>query len=1110
MQRSRFLWLLLFALLHFPSLLFAQRLQDSQQSTLDGRYAGLRQKRIDALRLAVSQGTMTADQADREIQELTQYVNNLRNRWKSTRYARQFENGFRMEMQTRATTPRPYYQPPAPPFRIPLLFKLAIAGAGFWICRKLWTARVGYLSAPPAVDPSKLTVELNSAENAKIAEAQAHFDSREKELTDLIGQWQRHAQKLAVDAATLGAQAGALAKQIESQAVAILNETVPEYNSFRTEAEKNRPLALASWSDTAVWSEFARNPKAQTLHHVRFGQMEEIDKLPGETGIISPRTAALFYAKGPLIIKSDAANRARTRAIVQNIVLRAALAAPAETRFSLIDPLGLGAGFPMRGLLPKVRTSARTPADELAEVVDDIRRINETVVGQAESFESLAPEKRAGEVFEIVVALDYPKAYERDPRALEYLARIASSGPRAGRHLVLEWEGPPSAADLAKFEKHELINGTATGSHLAFDAVPPADFQKSLLQAVSAVKAKSNSADWNAQIRPQEGLMRETSERMVATPVGERLRIWFGDNADGKPCAHAMLAGQTGSGKSFLLHVLITGLAARYSPQELRLVLVDGKQGVEFEAYKALPHAKVVCLRTSPAVARSVLDDFVAEMEDRYVEFQRHGVNKLEDYRRKTGAQMPRMLMIVDEYQQLLDGDPDRGAQMLSRVLEKGRAAGTHLVLGSQTFEVRGLPASAMTHVHLRAALSLPIDYIQALNAFGGEGKRLIRDLAPSGQAVINDESGRDGANSRGAVARLDASSGCGLQQVVAGIQQEAAARLPGGAGPVVLSGNDAAVLADNAFVRKWRSNPPDAATLQEVARLSLRDGGFGIASWSAADRPLALWLGRKFDVHGHLLAPLRRAPGHNLLALGSETQVRLCMLANALSGLRAMLPLAGSEVLLLDGLSAGQPGAGMLAVGAAVLRASGANVRIAGPSDAVEALDQFTAPVLQGQSGLSSPNAVRLLILSEPEYFAALAAPAGFGPPPAGPSRNFKEYLRNGPPLGAHAIVTASGIGSLTTVLHPSRDAALFQHRVVQQTNEEESMTLFSSLAATRIAAQTDHHMAGMYVDTVQGVRAAQLFKAYAANANLYGDQSPVALTASIRELFGGRRPEA
>lgn len=1068
------------------------QLSDDRQANLDGAYAGIHQKRLLSLQQQAVQGSISKTTATREIQLETDYIARLRNRWRPTKYRTIFENSYQREMAGLNGTPvqRPLY---SEPFKIPFFFKAILVIGGYWICKRLWKASPGLIKGIQ-VDYGSVKEELSAAEQAQLKEAQEHFERRNAELGGQKAALEQQVRELTSEAASIAARAGSTADGLVSAVAAEFNHAVPEYKEYLARLEQRLPAALAPWSSDA-WMAFAREPKPEVLHNVSFAHFDEANLLPGEIGITSPWTIALLAAKGPIVVRCDAASKSLSRSTIQNIVLRAALASPAEMRFSLIDPMGLGSAFPMRGLLPRVRTSARTPADELAEIVDDIRRINEAVVGQAESFASLSREKRAGETFELIVALDYPRAYERDPRALEYLARIAQSGPRAGRHLILEWDGQPSKADLARFENHELIDTDRNTASCRFDPVASADQQRTLLTAVAAIKSRSTGGDWNAQIRP-ETLFAGSSARMVETPVGERLRIWFGDNADGKPCAHAMLAGQTGSGKSFLLHVFITGLAARYSPSELRLVLVDGKQGVEFEAYKTLPHAQVVCLRTSPAIARSVLEDFMAEMEDRYVKFQQQGVTKLEDFRRKTGAAMPRMLMVVDEYQQLLEGDPDRGAQMLSRVLEKGRAAGIHLVLGSQTFEVRGLPASAMTHVHLRAALSLPVDYIQAVTAFGAEGKKLIRDLAPSGHVVINDESGRDGANARGAVARLDAAAGCSLGQVVSEITASAGA--PVGTGAVVLSGNDAAVLADNPFVRLWRSRPPDPLTLQATARRSLREGGFGITSWSSADRPLPLWLGRKFDVHGHLVAALRRANGHNLLALGSDTGVRLGMLANSLAALRSMRSLDGCHILVLDGLMEGQPGAGMLSAGLDVLRAAGARAERATPDSAASALEQFAAipPV--------NPDTFRLLVLSEPEYFPALAAPAGFGAPPPGPSRVLKELLRAGPAVGTHAIITASGMGALSSVLHPSRDAALFNHRVVQQSNEEESMTLFSSLAATRIMAQTDHHMAGMYVDTVQGVRAAQLFKAYAANAAIYGDQSPAGLSSALRNLYG------
>jgi hypothetical protein len=63
--------------------------------------------------------------------------------------------------------------------------------------------------------------------------------------------------------------------------------------------------------------------------------------------------------------------------------------------------------------------------------------------------------------------------------------------------------------------------------------------------------------------------------------------------------------------------------------------------------------------------------------------------------------------------------------------------------------------------------------------------------------------------------------------------------------------------------------------------------------------------------------------------------------------------------------------------------------------------------------------------------------------------------------------------------------------------------MTMASSMAATRIFAQTNHHMAALYVDTVQGARMAQLFKAYAASPNIYGDQSATGLRDALDSLF-------
>jgi hypothetical protein len=300
----------------------------------------------------------------------------------------------------------------------------------------------------------------------------------------------------------------------------------------------------------------------------------------------------------------------------------------------------------------------------------------------------------------------------------------------------------------------------------------------------------------------------------------------------------------------------------------------------------------------------------------------------------------------------------------------------------------------------------------------------------------------------------------------------------------------------------EWKQQPPDSEILQNTARKPVRDGGFGLTTWSKADRTLPLWCGRKFDVYGHLVAPLRRASGNNLFVLGSKSAVRLLMLGNALASLRSMRRLDDCEILLLDGVGDEQPGAGVLATALDFLRAAGVRAERVVPETAMPALERFAAAPRS-----ANVEAFRVLILSEPERFSELESPQGYGPPPAGPSRLFKDLLKTGPVQGTHTIVTAGNLAALTSVV--GRDLNLFQHRIVQQTNDDESMNLFSSTVATTIDAQTGggeagHGMGALYVDTLQGWREGQFFKCYAASRDRHGDQSAAGFTAALRGIYG------
>ncbi len=164
---------------------------------------------------------------------------------------------------------------------------------------------------------------------------------------------------------------------------------------------------------------------------------------------------------------------------------------------------------------------------------------------------------------------------------------------------------------------------------------------------------------------------------------------------------HVLTSGKTGSGKSTMLHALITNGALRYSPDELELYLIDFKKGVEFKVYAAmeLPHARVIAVESEREFGLSVLQRLDVELKERGEIYRQLGCQDLAGYREaRPEVPMPRILLVIDEFQEFFVED-DKIAQevslLLDRLVRQGRAFGMHVILGSQTLGGSySLPAS--------------------------------------------------------------------------------------------------------------------------------------------------------------------------------------------------------------------------------------------------------------------------------------------------------------------------------------------------------------------------------------------------------------------------------
>lgn len=144
---------------------------------------------------------------------------------------------------------------------------------------------------------------------------------------------------------------------------------------------------------------------------------------------------------------------------------------------------------------------------------------------------------------------------------------------------------------------------------------------------------------------------------------------------------HLLIAGKTGSGKSVFLNALICSLI-REGPAKNRLLLIDPK-AVELKLYEDIPHLwqSVITDSTEAIVALGKVAD---EMENRYRQFPK-GVRNLTEYNQSAETPMPRLIVVIDELSDLMMTSDKLAETSIARIAQKGRAAGIHLVVATQS-----------------------------------------------------------------------------------------------------------------------------------------------------------------------------------------------------------------------------------------------------------------------------------------------------------------------------------------------------------------------------------------------------------------------------------------
>lgn len=379
---------------------------------------------------------------------------------------------------------------------------------------------------------------------------------------------------------------------------------------------------------------------------------------------------------------------------------------------------------------------------------------------------------------------DCPRPSEISNEALSVLSNILHTGGRYGVYVVTNIDTSyyedksdsiigayrPLLRELAlvyeaegryfvkNVPNEELFNGRLT---LSISSVLPTTHQLEKMTQSCKVEKKAVSlngqleerrmwkGDCSAALRVPIGIVQETSNDEVKR--GDTMFFEAGGTN-----SHCLVGGSTGYGKSVLLHNIICNSAWMYSPDRLEFILLDFKEGTEFNCYRDLPHLKVLSMQSAREYALSVFDYIEGEFERRGVLFRDYGVQNLKEYNDcRPQKVLPRLVVVIDEFQKMLvRGSVNAITERINNILRQGRSFGINLILCTQSI-VGYDCGNLLGNIGIRIMFHLN-NISDSYIMLHQDNTVPFDNLKDVGEIVYNEQGGVRSGNIRSMVANLD------------------------------------------------------------------------------------------------------------------------------------------------------------------------------------------------------------------------------------------------------------------------------------------------------------------------------------------------------------------
>ena len=772
----------------------------------------------------------------------------------------------------------------------------------------------------------------------------------------------------------------------------------------RQKANANRATRKTNWLSVFAnaWKKTATEVE-QTGSKLRRQQPALVDFRPGQplatatpTGLLLGSQQVSFEKFSCLVLHSipfpfahalvlPEDNEAQKR-LAHHLLLRLLSALPpAQLEMTLIDPQKLGqSAEPFLSLLRVEQLVPQqcvlTRSDEIEAALDKLTNEVEELIQRR--FNDKAPnwsKYNANNAdnplrYKVVLLFDVPE--QLSDKSLWFLERLCENGPRCGVLPIIALDG--NRVEGRRYDKFRASLGTSTmrldallrGTDAGCDGLSFAyqleqwprqgslDGFISTLAERCAAKARFSKSmpDLWTNFAKGATTIGGFDVPIGWTPAGEAVPLTLGATASEH---HALLAGKTGSGKSNLLHVIIHTLCEKYAPGEVDLYLLDYKESTEFTVYATppLPHARLVATESDPEYGVTVLRHLVDELEDRARMFKAASVRDFAEYRVASRKQLPRVLLVIDEFQVLFSEKrqvADAAEQLLSQLLKQGRSFGIHILLATQT--LKGINALSIGAIitQLGCRIALACGQEDSAMILGGNNWAAAELRSPP-EGIINNANGAKSGNVRFLIP-LAENAFC--REHLAKLSQRAAMRAAG-AKTRIFNG----------------ANLPETPSFGEYQ--------------AVCGQTDALLLGERLTFDADALSvPLTRRSAFNFLFSGYNDPIHDGLLSSALFS----MAFAGGfdEIVYFNGRGVA-PGGGF----AAAARALGARFK---------AFDEIAALPLQGICDAIGSRRVALIIDGLDSEKALHPSPAFRAPKPnepPSPADLLKRIAEEGPRKG-------------------------------------------------------------------------------------------------------------